>query len=438
MKDKALQKSVIGLIISAILFCAALPGLIIAFIKNPIIAVHESLCTITDVLKDSEQNGLRIKWECYNCTPTSYQVFRRVNGENSLAAYKGVNYRNKYFVDKDVSDGNLYEYNAAAFDNEAESGSKLSLMGDSLFYYYDADSEETVLENYIPKLNIDITDEKVRLSWTYTPNVPISGYRVERYDGSEWKTAAKLSGNILTYDDVPTAGAKYRLYVYKGSDENNAVLSMPSEEVSSAGVPVSESMTYITNVTVENGNLLVKWHTPDAFPTSYQIMRGINGAEVDFYEDTVPEEPFFVDTDINDSTLYCYVVAAYDSRSEYGKKLGKKSQPVYYFYSASETAVNISEAAPEVISSVNDGSGVTIKWEAPTNTPLNRYRIEKETENGWEETAAVSADTFEWSGSADASKYRVIGVFETLSQNSLIELHTLPAETVPVIQGEGV
>lgn len=394
------------------------------------------MCTITDVLKDSEQNGLRIKWDCYNCTPTSYQVFRRVNGKDSLAAYKGVSYRHKYFVDEDVSDGNLYEYNAAAFDNEAESGSKLSLMADSLFYYYDADSEETVLENYIPKLNIDIIADKVKLLWTYVPNAPISGYRLERYEDNEWKTIAKLSGNVITYDDVLTAETKYRLYVYKGSDENNMVLSMPSEEVSSVVIPVSDSMTYITNVTVENGKLLVEWHTPNVFPTSYQVMRGINGDTVDFYEDTIPEEPFFGDTNIKDSTLYCYVIAAYDNRAESGKKMGKKSQPVYYFYSASESVINISETAPEVISSFNDGSDVTIKWNAPKNTPLNRYRIEKQTENGWEETATVAADTFEWSGSADASKYRVIGIFETLSQNSLIELHTLPAETVPVIQGE--
>lgn len=426
--EKKLRTSLIGLAVSAGLFCAAFSMLIAARLNNPRQPVKETACVMLDIKKGTDKESLEFSWECRNCEPTSYQPFRKVNSEKE-ETLKGVSARQKFYVDESISSGNLYAYSAAAFDSKQEPGQRLGIKAEPMYFYYDKNQPETELQDFIPRLDISSGENGFALSWGNTPNIPITGYKVERCVNGVWETEAELSGDITGYS-VGKTSYIYRIAAFRRV-RDDIVYSQYSNTIEVKLIPAEESVTEITGMALKDNSITVSWHTPNCIPTSYQVFRGVNGEAPEPFDATAPQNQYYRDEKVEDNTLYCYQVGAFDSTAEKGHRLGVLSEPVFFYYTSSQPSPKIDEAKPAVKSAVVSGSAVTVSWSAPSNVPLTSYRIEKETSDGWTEAAVVSADTFQWSGNADAANYRVIGVFETLSEKT----QTLPSDAASPVNG---
>lgn len=211
--NKKIRSNLIALAVSAGLLCAALSMLITARLHNPRQPVKKTPCFMLNIRYDAEKKGLDFSWDCRNCEPTSYQPFRRVNnGDEELL--QAVPPREKHFTDQAVISGELYSYAAAAYDSSQKQGERLGIKAEPMFYYYDTNQPEMELTDYSPMLNISTNENGLLLSWGNTPNIPITGYLVERNIDDSWEVVSELPGDITQYP-IDSALCTYRLSVFR-------------------------------------------------------------------------------------------------------------------------------------------------------------------------------------------------------------------------------
>jgi chitodextrinase len=221
-----------------------------------------------------------------------------------------------------------------------------------------------------------VSDSQINLSWTFsTDNVGVTGYRVERCQGStcsNFTLVTTVTGP--SYNNaglLPSTAYRYRVRATDAAGNLSSYSNIPSATTLADATPPT-APSNLTASTPSNGQITLSWtaSTDNGGVTGYRIERCQGAGCSNFTQVGTSTGTTYSNTGLPQLTTYSYRVRATDARSNLSA------------YSNVATATTRDATAPTAPSNLTASAGgssqMNLSWIASTdNVGVTGYRVER-------------------------------------------------------------
>lgn len=222
LTKKSLALTAVSFVIAAVVF-----GVLFHLLnQNKRLPVSEAVVGISEAALCDD--GLYLRWNCYNTYLTSYNIYRSVNRGKSdfLLSLKN---DQKSFVDEDISDG-MYSYYVKGINSETNDSVKVSQPSELV--YINISFEHRAAGNNSFELGVKSENNTVELFWEMPYNKAFTDCVIMRKSSSgEWTEYASVKPSSTEYKiENPIRGDCYKI-VFKYTYNDERKYECESDEV---------------------------------------------------------------------------------------------------------------------------------------------------------------------------------------------------------------
>lgn len=220
-----LRRNIIGLIISALLFSAAIVLIYSLYTGESRVSTEDADVIITNIILDEDYNAL-LQWDCANTNVTSYQVFSM--NEQGKKNYLTSTMSTRRYYRAQTSKGGFFTYAVRAYNSNTEEATS-SELSPCISVLVDPGKPVSDIADFIPVLTFEDDNGKVRLKWDRPVNCLVSSYCIYRKSADgDWEVAKVTAPYATAYTDDRSSG-EYKLVAR--SNQNGELLTSHSSEV---------------------------------------------------------------------------------------------------------------------------------------------------------------------------------------------------------------
>jgi chitodextrinase len=223
-----------------------------------------------------------------------------------------------------------------------------------------------------------VSDTQINLSWTAsTDNVGVTGYKVERCQGTSCSTFAQIATPATTtFNDTGLAPSTSYSYRVRATDAagNLSSYSATSTVTSFADTTPPSAPANLTATAISSTQINLSWtaSTDDVGVTGYRVESCSGTSCSSFAQIATPTGASFNNTGLTASTSYSYRVRAADAAgnlSSYSATASATTQapgPVSVTVSPMRAAIAIGQTQTYVATVSNDPQSLGVTWQVDT------------------------------------------------------------------------